>query len=105
VNLYLVYVAVGGLAFMVSAMSDRRGRAIGVIFGLLLGSFLLNFLAQFWPPAGRLSFLGVLDYYKPAQILTGGSIPIRDIVGLLGFGLATWAIGGEILARRSICTV
>ncbi|NIM33854.1 MAG: hypothetical protein GTN60_21285, partial [Pseudomonas stutzeri] len=50
-NLYCLYVAVGGAAFAISALSDRRGRATAGIFGLLLGSFLLSFLAQFWAPA------------------------------------------------------
>jgi len=41
---------VGSFAFLVSSLSDRRGRAIGVIFAVLLMSFLLNFVAQFWDP-------------------------------------------------------
>lgn len=50
VNLLAVYIAVGGFAFLVSAISDRRGRAMGVIFAVLLSSFLINFVAQFWDP-------------------------------------------------------
>ncbi len=49
-NLFAVYLAVGGFAFLISACSDRRGRATGVVFAVLLASFLLNFLAQFWDP-------------------------------------------------------
>ena len=50
-NLYCLYVAVGGAAWFVSALSDRRGRAVGVIFAFVLGSFLLDFLA-FLEPRG-----------------------------------------------------
>ena len=46
-NFGAVYLAVGSFAFLISAFSDRRGRAIGVVFAILLASFLLNFLAQF----------------------------------------------------------
>ncbi len=49
-NFLAVYLAVGGFAFLVSALSDRRGRAMGVIFAVLLLSFLINFVAQFWDP-------------------------------------------------------
>ncbi len=49
-NLYAVYLAVGGFAFLVSAISERRGRAMGTIFAVLLVSFLVNFIAQFWDP-------------------------------------------------------
>jgi hypothetical protein len=49
-NLMAVYFAVGAFSFLVSALSDRRNRAIGVIFAVLLFSFLINFVAQFWDP-------------------------------------------------------
>jgi ABC-type transport system involved in multi-copper enzyme maturation permease subunit len=50
INLLSVYLAVGSFSFLVSALSDRRNRAIGVIFAVLLFSFLINFVAQFWDP-------------------------------------------------------
>ena len=104
-NLYGVYVAVGGIAFLVSALSDRRGRAMAIVFGIVLASFLLNFVAQFWEPAKQLAFLGVMEYYQPAQILHSGNLPIGDLAILLLVGGSTWLLGGEIVARRSICTV
>lgn len=105
VNLYAVYVAVGGLTFLISSMCDRRGRAIGFMFGLLLFSFLLNFLAQFWEPARSFSFLSVMDYYRPAIIIESGAFPIREVSTLLLIGGIAWTAGGVILRRRSICTV
>jgi hypothetical protein len=105
VNLYCVYLAVGGIAFLVSALSDRRGRAMAIVFGIVLGSFLLNFLSQFWPPAKQIAFLGVMQYYQPAQILQSGTPPLRDIAVLLSVGASAWLLGGEIVCRRSICTV
>jgi ABC-type transport system involved in multi-copper enzyme maturation permease subunit len=35
-NLYCVYLAVGGIALLVSTLSDRRGRAIAVVFSIVL---------------------------------------------------------------------
>ncbi|MHC4447144.1 MAG: ABC transporter permease subunit [Planctomycetota bacterium] len=104
-NLYCLYIAVGGVAWLVSASSDRRGRAIGIVFAIVLASFLLNFLAQFWEPAQYISFLGVLDYYQPVFILQGTTSAIGDMVVLLIFGAAMWLTGGFIFARRNICTV
>ena len=104
-NLYAVYVAVGGIALFVSALSDHRGRAVGVVFAILLASFLLNFIANFWEPARQIAFLGILEYYRPAQTLQHGGFPLRDVTVLIGVGLVTWLAGGEILARRSITTV
>jgi putative exporter of polyketide antibiotics len=104
-NLYCVYVAVGGIAFLVSALSDRRSRAMAVVFGVVLASFLLHFLAQFWEPATQIAFLGIMEYYQPAQILQGGTPPLRNVAVLLAVGGSAWLAGGEVFARRSICTV
>jgi ABC-type transport system involved in multi-copper enzyme maturation permease subunit len=104
-NLVCVYVAVGGIAFCVSALSDRRGRALGLVFGLVLGSFLLNFLAYFWEPAQQIAFLSVMHYYQPADVLRSGQVPWADMFTLLAVGGAAWSCGSEIFARRSICTV
>jgi ABC-type transport system involved in multi-copper enzyme maturation permease subunit len=105
VNLFCVFASVSGVGFLVSALSDRRGRAIAVIFGILLASFLLNVLAEFWPPAERAAFLGVLHYYQPARVMAAAALNLRDVTVLLGVGAAAWIAGGEIVARRSIRTV
>ncbi len=105
VNLFCVYASVGGIAFLVSALSDRRGRAMAIVFGIVLASFLLNFVAQFWEPAKQVAFLSVMNYYQPANILRSGQLPTSDVAVLLVTGAVTWLLGGEVLARRSICTV
>jgi hypothetical protein len=104
-NLYGVYVAVGGMACLVSALSDRRGRAMAIVFSIVLTSFLLNFVAQFWEPARHVAFLGVLEYYQPARILQSGDFPTQNVAILISIGGATVLLGGEVVARRSICTL
>jgi ABC-type transport system involved in multi-copper enzyme maturation permease subunit len=104
-NLFCVYLAVGGIAFLISACSDRRGRAIAIIFALVLASFMLNFVAQFWMLAKKIAFLSVMDYYQPAVVLTSGQFPTADITILLTVAVVTWFVGGEVFARRSICTI
>lgn len=104
-NLYCVYIAVGGVSFLISSMCERRGRAIAVIFSLVLASFLINFLAQFWDPAKPFAVLSVLNYYQPAMILRSGSVAATDIAILLALGGVAWIVGAEITARRSICTI
>lgn len=105
VNLYCMYLAVGGLAWFVSAISDSRGRAMAIVFAVVVASFLLNFLAQFWQPASRLAPLGVLSYYQPAQILASGHWPLGNMAVLLAVGAISWLAALETFARRNICTV
>lgn len=104
-NAYCLYLAVGGVAALVSTLSDHRGRAVGVIFGIVLASFLLNFLAQFWTPAGHVSFLSFLDYYRPLLIFRDSSWPLKDMAILIAIGTAFWAAGLAVFVRRDICTV
>ena len=105
VNLYGLYLAVGGLAFLISSLANHRGRAVAAVFAILLASFLLNFLAQLWQPAEKLSFLSVLNYYRPMLILRDGGWPTMDLAVLTGLAAILWIIGGLCFARRDICTV
>ena len=85
-------------------MSERRGRAVAVVFAMVLASFFLNVLAQFWSVAERLSFLSVLHYYKPFAILQEAAWPVKDMLILGCCGAVLWSAGGFIFARRNICT-
>ncbi len=104
VNLLAIYWAVGGLAWLCSALSSRRGRTIGVIVGIVLASFLLNFLAEFWLPAKRISFLSVLTYHRPLQAFRDGLWPVQDLTILGLTGLVLWISGGIVFARRDLTT-
>ncbi len=105
VNLLCLYLAVGGLAFLISSLANHRGRAVAVVFAILLASFLLNFLAQLWQPAEKLSFLSVLNYYQPLVVLRQAGWPTMDLAVLTGLAATLWIIGGLCFARRDICTV
>ena len=104
-NLFCVYFVVGAVALMISSMSNVRGRAMAVVFGILLASFLLNFLIQFWPEIEFLSPLGVLSYYRPASILATGKVLIGDMLTLVSIGAVAWFVGLEAFGRRNISTL
>ncbi len=105
VNLFCFYLAAGGLAWLISAVSDRRGRAVTVVVMLLLASFFLNYLAQFWEPAEKIAFLGILDYYRPLLIMRDGVWPIKDMAVLLAVAVVLWTAAGVLFARRDVSTV
>jgi len=104
-NLLCLYVAVGGFACMVSTLSNHRGRAIGLVFAVVLASFFLSVLAPMWEPARSISFLSVLNYYRPMTVLAGSSPPAADMLVLVTTGAVFWAVGAGVFARRNICTV
>jgi ABC-2 type transport system permease protein len=104
-NLFCLYAAVGGLAWLVSSCSDRRGRAMTIVFLVLLSLFLLNYLAQFWHPLESIVFLSPLHYHRPVNVLGTGAWPWKDMSVLLIAGGAMWLTGGAVFARRDLCTV
>ena len=104
INLLGLNVLVGAIASLVSALSDRRGRAIAVVFGVLLATFLLNYLSQFWQPAQSLSFLSMLTYYRPMLIVRDGAWPVKDLLTLGGAALAFWLAAGWTFSRRDLST-
>ena len=104
-NLLAVFVAVGGLSCLISSFCDRRFRAMGIVFLILVLSFLLNFLAQFWEPAQKFSFLSVLEYYRPAEVFESHHFPFANVGMLLFLAAITWGAGLMVFSRRNICTV
>jgi ABC-2 type transport system permease protein len=101
-NLYALYAAVGGLTWLISSLSDRRGKAITIVFVILLALFLLNYLAQFWQPLSKFVFLSPLHFHRPTSVLATGIWPVRDIAVLLAAGCVFWIAGGVVFARRDL---
>jgi ABC-type transport system involved in multi-copper enzyme maturation permease subunit len=104
VNLFAVYLTVGAAAMLLSALSDRRGRAISIAFGLVVASFLVNYLSQVWAPAEHVAFLSLLRYDRPLLVMRTGEWPVRDLVSLGGAAVVLWVSAGVVLCRRDITT-
>jgi hypothetical protein len=104
VNLFALYLAAGALTLVASSLSSRQIHATATGFAVVAGSFLLNFLGPYWPIADAVSFLGLLEYYKPALILRDGGVPLANIVVLTAASALLWLVGMEITARRDIRT-
>lgn len=104
-NLWALYVAVYGVSCLTSSLSDRRGRAAGAAASVVIAAFVLNVLTAFSESIKQLSFLSLLDYYRPLFVLQGVETPISDVLTLLILGTACWFIGTLIFATRDIRTV
>lgn len=104
-NLLVLFLAVGGVAMLFAACSNRRGRAAGAALAILLASFLVNVLSTFNTVIRRVDFLGILTYYRPMQIMTGDAWPSRDLLVLGAIAAVCWIAGAMVFTRRDIRTV
>ena len=104
INSAAMLLAVGGSASLISAVSSRRGKAVGVTVAILLCSFLLNWVAAFWRPAETLAFAGILRYFRPYVILRESRLQIGDVAVLLVVAAITWSLGAFLFCRRDIHT-
>jgi ABC-type transport system involved in multi-copper enzyme maturation permease subunit len=104
VNLFALYLAVGAATLLASSLSSRQTHATAAGFLVVIGSFLLNFLVPYWNVADALSFLGLMEYYRPAVILRDGAFPTADVAVLVSIAIALWIAGMEITARRNVMT-
>jgi O-antigen/teichoic acid export membrane protein len=103
-NLAVLYLSVGSFAWLMSAASDRRGRAMAVSFVVVVVSFLLNYLAQFWTVLEHVAWMSLLRYYRPLMALKDGTWPARDVVVLGVLAGVMWWAAGVVSARRDLST-
>lgn len=104
-NLFLLYASVAGMAWLMSSLSDRRGRAVTVVLIVAVSAFLLNYLALLWPAAKRVQFLSILHYYRPVFPLRDGKWPVGDMAALGAVAAGLWAAGGVVFSRRDLSTL
>lgn len=104
-NLYAMALAVGGVATGLSCLSERRGRAMGAAFGIVLASFFLSSMSAFNETVKQWSAVSLMNYYRPYYVLEGSRSPWGDMLVLLVVGAGCWALGLVVLGRRDLRTV
>lgn len=104
VNLLGLCLVFGSAAWLLSSLGDRRGKAITMAFVLIVVSFLVSYLEQLWDPAGYVSWLSALSYYRPLVILRDGAWPVGDLMVLYGAAAVLWGSAAAVFCRRDLCT-
>jgi len=100
-NLFGLYLAVGGFTFLMSAICNRKSRAVSLVFSVVVGSFFLNFVARLWEPASKFAFLSLMDYYQPMEVGRGVS-PLVNTLILSVLGTVAWVAGGFIFQKKDV---
>lgn len=88
VNLYVLTLAVSGLALACSAPLSERSDAAGWAVTIVLVMYVWNFLSQVWPAAKASGPYSLFHYYTPVTILTGNAQLVYNLQLLGAVGLA-----------------
>lgn len=101
-NLAALLLAIAAVTLLASTLTGRRGAAVAVAIGVVLLSFLLNFLVALVPGWSAAAPLTLLHYYRPLESVRSGVFPVRDVVVLLAIAAAAWLAGLAHFQRRDI---
>lgn len=101
---WLLFMAVGAIALLVSALQSERGRALGIAIGITLVMYVGNFLFALWQPLRFLTRFTIFWYFTPGPTIQNGNVPWGNCAVLAGFttvalGLAFIAFSRRDLAR------
>lgn len=87
--------AIAGLTMLLAVLTLSRGRAAGIMAGVLIAMYLLNVVVTIQPDFDALGYLGLFRYLDTKPIISDGLVPWGDLavlaaVALVAWGLAIW---------------
>jgi ABC-2 type transport system permease protein len=103
-NFFFLLLAIGGISSLISSCIDRRGLAVATVVGVLLVSVVLNFIEPFIPAIEQIRFLGLLNYFRPVDVVRLGEWPIMEMGVLIALAVVSWTIGLIVFHRKDIPT-
>jgi ABC-2 type transport system permease protein len=101
-NLIVLEAAIYGVTLLLSATARESGRVVTVALLFVLISYLVQAVVRLWPAIQFLSTYTIFEYYSPQQIVMNNLTPWRNMLILLGVGLATGGLGWWKFMRRDI---
>jgi ABC-2 type transport system permease protein len=99
----LFALAIGGLAFMLSAFSRDGGRPAGIMGGLLGAMWIGDFLSQVSDVAEWFKPVNLVTYWQPGFIINDGALPTPDAWWVFSaVAVISLAVGVVAFLRRDI---
>ena len=102
VNSFALALAIGGIALLVSALHSDGGSALGIVTGIVVAMYFVDFLSLLWGPAEPFGPATVFHYYDPLRIAQEPGIPVRDTLVLLAVGVIGTGAAFVAFQRRDI---
>jgi ABC-2 type transport system permease protein len=94
--------AIAGPATLLAVAFLDRGRAAGVVAGVLVLMYLLNVVAALAPEVDALATISAFRYFDVRDLIGAGAYPVADSLLLGGVGVAGWALSLVAFRRRDL---
>ncbi len=105
-NVFGLMVCMAGLSACVSAADSHRWRTIGIMCGFYVAAILTKLVGRLSGMLGWVGYVSILNAYEPQRLVGGDDASWRLLLlydgVLIGVGLAAYAIGAVIFARRDL---
>lgn len=102
IHLMALGLAVVGLSLAAATWFNERGKAIGIVVGYLVGSYLMDFSAVWLPSLKKIHPYTLFYYCRPNPILDAGEINLRQVATLLTVAALATAFGWWRWRRRDL---
>ncbi len=102
VNFLALNLAVAALATLAGSGLLRRGRAVALTGGWMMGGLAMNFLEPFLPAVHQIRWIHLLNWYRPAEIVRSGEWPVVPIAVLCSVAVVSWTVSVMVWNRRDI---
>ena len=94
--------AVAGPATLAAVTLLDRGRAAGLVAGVLVVMYLFNVVAALAPDVDALASISAFHYFRVGDLIGKGIYPAADSLLLAGVGIAGWALAIAAFRRRDL---
>jgi ABC-type transport system involved in multi-copper enzyme maturation permease subunit len=100
-NGVFLYTAIGCVAILASASSDRVVPALGASLGFVIASYAVEVIGTIWPDAAGLRPWSVFHYLPASDVLVGRLDPL-DLAVLGGVAAGSFGLALVIYPRRDL---
>lgn len=95
-------VAIAGPATWLAVALLDRGRAAGIVAGVLVIMYLLNVVAALAPDWGAVASVSLFRYFNVKELIGDGAYPFADSLLFIVIGVAGWALALASFRRRDL---
>jgi ABC-2 type transport system permease protein len=98
---FLLFLTFGVIALWLFARGALRSRALGATIGILIGSFLINFLSLLFDALEPLGYVTPFRYFRAASVLAGNAW-LPGFAVLIGASVVILVMARRVFTRRDL---